>query len=144
MFGPLFEDACNDTQGTWILFPSPDAVDICDIVANNLKETNNPLQGPYPMRNLIVIDGTWHTAKRILSKNANILSQMRPVCIKPTKAGNYRIRGEPNSQCLSTIEATACCISTIEGDESVYDKMMMPLNGLVESHQERMALVNKN
>jgi DTW domain-containing protein YfiP len=141
-FGPILENACNDPDGTWVLFPSPDSLDICDIVSANMKATNSPLKGEYPMRHLVIIDGTWTSARRILSRNSKLFESMRKVCIKPKQLGQYRIRGEPNSQCLSTLEAAAYCVATIEGDETVYDRMMMVLDGLVESHTERMQMAN--
>ncbi|KAL0488377.1 hypothetical protein AKO1_015550 [Acrasis kona] len=127
------KQACDDIEGTWVLYPSASALDIAELITKNLEETQHPLKGSLPLRNLIVIDGTWIYAKRLISRNHTLLKGMRYLCINPKHATRYRIRSEPNEKYLSTLEAVAFCISTIEDDQSIYDKMTLPLDGLVES-----------
>jgi DTW domain-containing protein YfiP len=53
---------------------------------------------------VFVIDGTWACAKRMVRRSRN-LSSLQQICFSPKKESEYRIRKQPDSHCLSTIEA---------------------------------------
>lgn len=108
-------------------FQIKNATDIKKLYENQAKSV---------IRNLVVLDGTWNSCKRIFKKNEEILGRMKRVCIHPEMPSNYRIRKQPNVECLSSIEAVAYCLMVIEQDPIIYDKLTKPLDGLVESYQE--------
>lgn len=53
---------------------------------------------------VFVIDGTWNTARKMISKSENIKALPR-ICFSPDKPSNFRVRKQPRAGCVSTIEA---------------------------------------
>jgi DTW domain-containing protein YfiP len=123
--GGIWDRACADTEGTYLLFPDKNATDVRQLYQNTTE---------YAIRFLVVLDGTWNSCKRIYKKNEEVLGRMKRVCIHPEIPSNYRIRKQPNVECLSSIEAVAYCLMVIENDQTLYDKLTKPLDGLVESY----------
>ena len=84
-----------------LLYPTPGAVDIAALT-------------PAP-RTLVVVDGTWSTAHKLV-RDTPWIAALPAVSIAPPRPGNYRIRRarDPSRQ-LSTIEAIAYALQTLEG-----------------------------
>lgn len=80
-------------QEPYLLFPSADAVS-CETV---------PLK---PNSTVIVIDGTWSEAKKIVFRNP-VLRTLPAISFSQPLRSNYRIRKQPRDHCLSTIESIA-------------------------------------
>lgn len=53
---------------------------------------------------LIVIDGTWSTARKMVHLSQNLKAIPR-VCFTPISPSNFRVRQQPRGECYSTIEA---------------------------------------
>jgi DTW domain-containing protein YfiP len=53
---------------------------------------------------VIVIDGTWATARKMVRLSENIKHLPR-ICFSPPTPSNFRVRRQPNQECYSTIEA---------------------------------------
>lgn len=53
---------------------------------------------------VIVIDGTWGTAGKMLSRSRNLWDLPR-ICFTPSKPSNFRVRKQPKVECYSTLEA---------------------------------------
>lgn len=53
---------------------------------------------------LLVIDGTWSTARKMVHLSQNIKSLPR-ICFSPDTPSNFRVRKQPRRECVSTIEA---------------------------------------
>ncbi|MHB8879249.1 MAG: tRNA-uridine aminocarboxypropyltransferase [Myxococcaceae bacterium] len=109
---------------TVVLFPGEGAVD-----AGALKE---------PPRNLVVIDGTWVQAKKVLERNA-LLRALPRIGFTPSQPGNYRIRSEPAPHCVSTIEAVVEVLGRLEGDAGRFRPMLKPFERMVDLQLERHA-----
>lgn len=84
-----------------LLYPTRDAVDIRALT-------------PVP-RTLVVVDGTWSTAHKLV-RDTPWVASLPAVSIDPPRPGNYRIRRarDPSRQ-LSTIEAIAYALQALEG-----------------------------
>ena len=87
---------------TFLLFPGPDAVDVAEL--------------PRPPRNLVVVDGTWIDARKLVERSP-LLSALPRLGFRPPQPSNYRIRREPAEHCLSTIEAVAYTLGLLEGEQ---------------------------
>ncbi len=111
--------ALADDPRAAILFPSGDAV------------APDALPGGRP-DTLVVIDGTWSQARKVLKKNP-VLSKLPRVALKPEKPGNYRIRKEPAPDFLSTIEAVAEILGALEGDKPRFKAMLQSFDFMVEN-----------
>lgn len=85
----------------------------CVVLYPSENSTNISLQSPdesestFPKGKnhiIFVMDGTWSCAKKMLNRSQN-LSQLPQICFTPQKQSEYRIRQQPNANCLSTLEA---------------------------------------
>jgi DTW domain-containing protein YfiP len=95
-----------------------------------------------PPEALIVVDGTWPLAKKVVKSNP-LLASLPRIGFTPRRPSNYRIRAEPAEHCVSTIEAVVEVLGVLEGgDPSRFDAMLRPFEFMVdtqlESQSERM------
>jgi DTW domain-containing protein YfiP len=86
----------------YLLFPGPNAVDLAR-------------ERPAGPITLVVLDGTWWQARKLLRRNPAIaaLPQLR---LAPAAPSRYRIRREPDAHYVATIEAIALALRALEGD----------------------------
>lgn len=103
--------------GTAVLFPAPDAVDASEL------ET--------PPSTLIVVDGTWDNAKKLLTRSP-LFKGLPKIGLTPSKPGNYRIRKEPKAHCLSTIEAVVEVLETLEKAPGKFRPLIRTFDAMVD------------
>lgn len=89
----------NNENHCVVLYPSSSALNLTDI-------SNQSLEIFPKNKNLVVfvIDGTWATARQMMRQSRN-LHAIQKVCFTPKSKSNFRVRKQPNQNCLSTIEA---------------------------------------
>lgn len=102
-----------------LLYPGEGATDV-------LAE---PPKGPIT---LVVVDGTWSQAKKIVKLNPELASLPR-YAIAPPSPGNYRIRREPDARYVSTIEALSYVLGALEGDPERFRRLLQPFDAMVET-----------
>ncbi len=110
------EALCRE-EGVAVLFPSDAAVDV-----DELSE---------PPRTLVVVDGTWSNAKKVVEK-CPLLSKLPRLKFLPQQPGNYRIRKEPAAHCLATIEATAFVLEKLEKAPRRFTPILTAFDAMVE------------
>jgi DTW domain-containing protein YfiP len=54
---------------------------------------------------VLVIDGTWATARQMVNQSPNLSDGVARVCFTPPTPSNFRVRQQPRVDCYSTIEA---------------------------------------
>lgn len=113
---PRLEALCR-TPGVALLFPSAGASDVRTLAA--------------PPQVLVVVDGTWANAKKIV-KSCPVLAQLPRVSLAPEKPGNYRIRREPAAHCLATIEAVTLVLEHLERAPGRFAPMLRAFDAMVE------------
>lgn len=106
-----------------LLFPGPGARDLA----------REPPAGPVT---LVVIDGTWWQAEKLLKRNPELFALPR-YAFEAGSPSRYRIRREPAAHCVSTIEAITRALCLLEGNTSP-EKLLRPFEAMVE-HQLRFA-----
>lgn len=112
--------ACSDeSRPAVLLYPGPDARDI-------LQE---PPAGPVT---LIVVDGTWAQARKVVRSNPKLAALPR-YSFTPPQPSTYRIRREPRAEYVSTLEALMHVLGVLEGDPARFDALMKPMNAMVEA-----------
>lgn len=84
---------------------------------------------------LVVLDGTWPHANRIYKENP-LLHQLKPVAINTNYISNYRIRTQPNSLCLSTVEATVLCLESLEKKPGKYASLLKNFELMIDRQCE--------
>lgn len=120
------EQALGDPERPPILlYPGPDARDI-------LRE---PPAGPVT---LIVVDGTWSQARRVVRDNPVLHALPRYAFIAP-EPSEYRIRKEPRAEYVSTIEALMHVLGVLEGDPVRFRALLDPFRAMVDGHLARRA-----
>jgi len=82
---------------------------------------------------LVVIDGTWSQASKLLAANPG-LRELPRIALRPQAPSQYRIRRQPQPMCLSTIEALAAVLGELEGSEAEASRLLLPFQRMVE-HQ---------
>lgn len=92
-----------------------------------------------PPRVLVVIDGTWSQARKLLKLNPRVASLPR-LSYRPPAPGNYRIRKEPSDEHLATIEAVAAVVGALEGDPQRFRSMLVPFETMVDRQIEAARL----
>jgi DTW domain-containing protein YfiP len=113
---PALEALCAK-PGVAVLFPSESATDV-DALAT-------------PPETLVVVDGTWSNAKKVVEK-CPLLSQLPRLKFFPEQPGNYRIRKEPEAHCLATIEATAFVLDRLEKQPGRFTPILSAFDAMVE------------
>ncbi|HSN16461.1 MAG TPA: DTW domain-containing protein [Anaeromyxobacteraceae bacterium] len=110
--------ALAEEEGTALLFPGEGAVDPA------------ALRGR-PPKTVIVVDGTWQQARKLLKENPFLLTLPR-IGLTPERPSNYRIRAEPSPQCVSTIEATVLLLGALEGAPERFTPILEAFDRMVD------------
>jgi len=104
-------------ENAFVLFPGPDAEDVATFVP----------AGPVT---LVVIDGTWPHARRVLRENPQ-LQALPQLCFSPARPSEYRIRRQPAEHCLATIEALAHVLGHLENNPARFEELLAPFHQMV-------------
>jgi DTW domain-containing protein YfiP len=88
----------NPSNYPVLLYPGEDAMDV---------RRGDVLASAVGSRRLVVflIDGTWHCSRKIARESQRLMRLPR-LMIQPKAPSRFRIKRQPRSWCLSTIEAT--------------------------------------
>jgi DTW domain-containing protein YfiP len=111
--------AGGDGRPAYLLFPGPEAIDLAQA------------RPPCPIT-LVVVDGTWWQARKLLKRNATLraLPQIR---FTPPAPSNYRIRREPADHCVATVEALALVLGALEGDPAGFASLLRPFEEMIDT-----------
>ena len=124
IFDPQEIRSALDGQNAFLLFPSIDAAD-CETLPLDNGNT------------VIVLDGTWSEAGKVLSRNP-ILQQIPKLSFRAPLRSNFLIRKQPKDHYLSTIESIAHLLklnSQVSGhahNNSRYDQMFQTFDRMVD------------
>lgn len=109
-----------------LLWPGPGAIDVAA----------SPPSQPVT---LVVVDGTWSQARKLVSTNPELAALPR-YAFAPDEPGRYRIRKEPSAECVSTIEALAHVLGVLEGDRERFTALLRPFDAMIDMQLEQHAL----
>jgi DTW domain-containing protein YfiP len=99
-----------EDPGTVVLYPGEGATDIAALVER-------------PPSTVIVVDGTWPQARKII-RSTPLLQRLPRIAFTPERPSNYRIRKEPAFHCVSTVEAVVEVLGQLEGQREAYRPML--------------------
>jgi len=102
----------------YVLFPGPGAIPV------------DALPRDQPIT-LIVLDGTWWQAGKLLKLNPALAALPR-VGFAPRRPSEYRIRRQPAAHCLSTVEALAEVLAALEPDGPGFARLLDPFRAMVD------------
>lgn len=105
--------------GTALLFPGPGAIRADALAAD-------------PPRTLVVVDGTWLQAEKMLAVNPALAALPRVTLAPGLESGYGELRREPAEGHLSTIEAVAHALGALERDPARFAPMVTAFRRMVE------------
>lgn len=106
-------------DGAALLYPAPGAKDLAELT---------PDERP---RHLVVIDGTWHTA-RTLYRDKTWLHALPHVRLNPASPSRYRIRREPSLDYVSTLEAIVEALRLLEPDTAGLEALLAAFDRMID------------
>jgi DTW domain-containing protein YfiP len=101
-----------------LLYPGAGARDV----------TREPPPGPVT---LIVVDGTWPQARKVVARNP-VLRALPRYAFTPPAPSEYRIRHEPDATCVSTIEALMHVLGVLEGEPMRFRALLDPFRAMID------------
>jgi DTW domain-containing protein YfiP len=107
------------TPDTGLLYPSPHA-----------QELHTLPREAHPAR-LLVLDGTWHTAKT-LYRDRKWLQQLPHYRLSPEQPGRYRLRREPRHDYVSTIEAIVEALGILEPETPGLRELISAFDAMID------------
>lgn len=106
-----------------LLYPGPEARDL-----GALPEGERP-------KHLVVLDGTWHTA-RTLYRDKAWLKRLPHYRFSPAEPSHYRLRREPERDCVSTIEAIVEALRLLEPETRGLDALLRAFDTMIDDQLE--------
>lgn len=79
---------------------------------------------------LVIPDGTWRKARKLLHLNPRLAALPRVTLDNPPPS-RYRLRKVPGAEALSTLEAITHALHTLEPDRS-FEALLRPFDALIE------------
>lgn len=126
---PALDAALSDpTHPAALLYPGEGAIDV----------GSDPPTGPVT---LVVVDGTWSQASKLVRRNERLRTLPRYSFVPPNPS-DYRIRKEPHDDFVSTIEALVHVLGALEGDRDRFTPMLLPFRAMVDRQLEYIAQHN--
>lgn len=123
--GEVFEDELlSGGVDDYLMFPGENALSLSELV-----------RLPRPIR-LIVPDGTWRKARKLLYLNPRLAALPR-VTLPEGLGSRYRLRKAPSAGALSTIEAIVVALNALEG-AGRFDALLRPFDALIDGQIEAM------
>jgi DTW domain-containing protein len=107
---PAVKEILQDPKKVcFLLYPGPKSMNVEEQLPPEMIEAKR--QGLQVV--VFVIDGTWACAKRMLRLSTNLQALPR-ISFHPSKTSEYQIRKQPESYCLSTVEAVHRVLGILE------------------------------
>jgi len=121
--GETFE-ATLFPPGSYLLFPGDQATPV------------ESLRGAGRIEQLVIPDGTWRKARKLLHLNPYLAGLPR-VALPAGLVSRYRVRKAPMPGALSTLEAIVTALNTLENTQR-FDALLRPFEALIEGQIQAM------
>ncbi len=109
----------DPTRPAALLYPGEGAIDV----------VRHPPPGPIT---LVVVDGTWWQARKLV-RQSRVLSSLPRYAFVPPSPSEYRIRKEPHPDYVSTIEALMHVLGAIEGEPERFRELLVPFRAMIDA-----------
>lgn len=106
-----------DVSKVGVLYPSPEAIDLSE--------------APQDLECLIVVDGTWPEANKILKKTA-CFNTIQHYAFKPNTVSSYILRKEPDVDYVCSLEAIVESLRILEKDPCSYESLLTTLKQMLK------------
>lgn len=102
-----------------LLYPGEGAIDVAA----------HPPPGPVT---LVVVDGTWWQARKLVRANRELAALPR-YAFSPPAPSEYRIRKEPDADYVSTLEALVLVLGVLEGEPARFEALLAPFRAMIDA-----------
>ncbi len=89
----------------------------------------------HDLQGIIVLDGSWSQAKALWWRNPWFLKCTRLVLNTPFASRYGKLRREPSRDSLSTLESVGFVLAELEGDETIFEKLLRPFEALLDRYK---------
>lgn len=111
-------------QAPLLVYPAADSLDISEVDKDEVRP-------------LLFIDANWRKSRRLLHELPQ-LQQLQKISFIPKKPSRYRIRKVPNAKALSTLEAIAWVLSTLEKNPRKYQPLLKSMDWMIDQQIQAM------
>jgi DTW domain-containing protein YfiP/ribosomal protein S18 acetylase RimI-like enzyme len=126
----IINQACNEGRIPLLLFPGPRATVLEDtnameqLQAANYKSSDTQAEHGPAKYLLIIVDGTWTQAKRMVRNSPALMQKCNPIQFTGTKDLSIydAIRKQPDTHCLSTLESCVRTLKLLEPETAKTDE----------------------
>jgi len=115
----VLADPSGEGRPPVLLYPGPGAVDVMQ-------------HPPGQAVTLVVVDGTWWQAKKLVRQNPRLQSLPR-YAFTPPAPSEYRIRKEPQDTYVSTIEALVHVLGALEDAPQRFQALLVPFRAMIDA-----------
>ncbi|MCQ2914701.1 MAG: DTW domain-containing protein [Alphaproteobacteria bacterium] len=109
------------------------ALDKNGMICPNKDEILKSLEG------IILLDGSWDQAKKLWWRNPWLLKVRRLVLVPEKKSMYGKLRKEPRHESVSTLEATAMCLTALGEDKSIEEMLLNSFGKMLEKYKAHIA-----
>ncbi len=129
-----------------LLFPGDDSITLDQEDVSNTADDVTLAQLQHENQLLILIDGTWAEAKRMLLQSPELIDNCIKVQFQSESESIYdSLRNEPEKHCLSTLECCARALTHLESSEECAERANEYLLGSMKCMvDKRIELTSKN
>ena len=126
------------TCRAYILYPSKDAISLSN-ESLHVEDNENIV--------IFLIDSTWSCASKIFTESKN-LQNLQHMSFDSTKLSQFKIKEQPKSYCLSTIESTLTVLELLnkQNIEQIskenLDNFLNPFHEMIKYQLERISNLN--
>ena len=122
---PDLEAIITAAPRAWLLFPGPEAQP-----PQPLRGMNEVAQGAACETPLLIVpDGTWRKARKIVQANP-VLHNLPRLCLVDGEPSRYRVRKTTEPNAVATIEAIVRTLSILEPDKD-FSPVLAPFERLI-------------
>lgn len=134
----ILQDQSNQP---FILYPGKQSVNLTNSLTTEAQDEAASLFDKSKVPTVIVIDGTWATARKTMRLSEN-LKDLSRICFTPPGPSRFRVRKQPAVHCYSTIEAIHHSIELLGSSVGFnvqsrdHDKLLFVFEKMVERQLE--------
>jgi DTW domain-containing protein YfiP len=105
---------------------------------NFASKKGEPLTERFPVKGIVVLDGTWSQAKALWWRNAWLL-KLKRIVIQPKNPSIYgRLRKEPRREAVSTLESAALALGDLDPNgEKIREHLLSSFRKMLQIYRDQ-------
>ncbi len=105
---------------------------------NFASKKGEPLTERFPVKGIVLLDGTWSQAKALWWRNAWLL-KLKRIVIQPKNPSIYgRLRKEPRREAVSTLESAAIALGDLDPNgEKIREHLLSSFRKMLQIYRDQ-------